>query len=433
MEKGSRTSPILLEDLGREFDTSDDDYTNNQTSDDEYNQQIDSDTILNECSSLELHDRSEEIHLDTIYTQADADIVGRVARWHINQRFGEQSISCPRFILNVEAESFHGKKAIEMMHRQISLDYGIEQDGNSRHVQADDIIIPEFFLDYICIIGLPMKPISKQNSHFFDNVELSLRAWHSPYSNKHSPSLPFSIAGRTFRLAIAASREHWFVVMHPKPGITARNSTDRQLKTRATAMASHHAEAMASYIHDVFASPGLSSLGVNDEWTLGNERSKKLSMSNWSLFQTVFMEGWDLFFSRYTYDVFWTENEPCFHAYDYGANTMIEVTEEMREMPIHDTDNTDPIKHEATSGWQSPDQASNNPSPSRATRGESTADDIEIISIINGSTMENAENPQETRDRVPLRDITYAGGLQSLQDELDSRYELANISSISFA
>lgn len=43
-----------------------------------------------------------------------------------------------------------------------------------------------------------------------------------------------------------------------------------------------------------------------------------------------------MFLDRYSYDSFWADNEPCFHAYDYGANVAIEVTEDMRDRSLED-------------------------------------------------------------------------------------------------
>lgn len=306
-----------------------------------------------------------------------------------------------------------------------------------------------------------MRPISKPSSHFFDNIEVSLRTWHSTYSNKHSPSLPFAMAGRTFRLATASSREHWYIVMHPNSSNENSNTTWQQPQTQSTALARHHAEAITSHIRDVFSGPGLSGLGINNQWTLGGERNKKISMADWRLFQTMFVEKWSQFVGRYAYDAFWSENEPCFHAYDYGANVEIEVTDEMHESPIEDMEENDENESEEGGNNESiikeellfeqdliwggdGDSNGNNNGNGNTTitssqrAGSSNSDEVEIISSTNISRaeLEIAESSDTARlqqEATRTTDIHYSGGLLSLQTELDSRYELENISTVSYA
>lgn len=348
----------------------------------------------------------------------------------------------------MEAETFSGKKAIEMLHRQVNMNYAFDRGSESKGIQADDTIIPEFFLDYLCIIGLPMKAISKRSSHFFDNIEISFRAWHSTYSNKHSPSLPFPMAGRTFRLATASSREHWYIVMHPRAGSSGRNNGEGRPQTQATAMARHHADAMASYVRDVFAKPGLSGLGINDQWTLGGERSKKLSTADWSLFQNMFASEWSSFLDRYSYDAFWADNEPCFHAYDYGANVAIEVTDEMREKSLEDEEYAGTedeygtmVKEESLFVEQRAHSSA--AESSHAANGEDDHDedasvhasDIEVLSVtaIGATAIDTAAVSSEGSSDGVDPDAPYTGGLLSLQAELESRYELGSIGTISYA
>lgn len=44
------------------------------------------------------------------------------------------------------------------------------------------------------------------------------------------------------------------------------------------------------------------------------------------------MESWPEHLARHSYDAFWMENEPVFHAYDYGANIEIEVSEGLQSL-----------------------------------------------------------------------------------------------------
>jgi hypothetical protein len=39
------------------------------------------------------------------------------------------------------------------------------------------------------------------------------------------------------------------------------------------------------------------------------------------------MEDWALLVEQHSYDPFWAQNQPAFHAYDYGANIEIRVSE----------------------------------------------------------------------------------------------------------
>jgi hypothetical protein len=42
------------------------------------------------------------------------------------------------------------------------------------------------------------------------------------------------------------------------------------------------------------------------------------------------MLGWPEHVRHSTQDTFWTENQPAFHAYDYGANIEIDVADRLR-------------------------------------------------------------------------------------------------------
>ncbi|KFY89830.1 hypothetical protein V500_05450 [Pseudogymnoascus sp. VKM F-4518 (FW-2643)] len=44
------------------------------------------------------------------------------------------------------------------------------------------------------------------------------------------------------------------------------------------------------------------------------------------------MESWPEHVARHSYDAFWVGNEPVFHAYDYGANIEIEVSEGLQTL-----------------------------------------------------------------------------------------------------
>ncbi|KAF9763085.1 hypothetical protein IL306_003250, partial [Fusarium sp. DS 682] len=102
----------------------------------------------------------------------------------------------------------HSKGSFRIKH------YGRKASG-SRAANPKDKYFPTFHLDIIGIVGRPLRPITSR-SGFFDNVTFTLRYWHASYAGKHvTTNLPFDVRNRTFRIATAASREVWFIVMHP--------------------------------------------------------------------------------------------------------------------------------------------------------------------------------------------------------------------------
>jgi hypothetical protein len=84
---------------------------------------------------------------------------------------------------------------------------------------------------------------------------------------------------------------------------------------------------MASHIEHVFLSGRLFGERVEASWGLNSTLSQKLTCNKWTTFQERTMESWPEHLARHSYDAFWMENEPVFHAHDYGANTEIEVSE----------------------------------------------------------------------------------------------------------
>ena len=94
------------------------------------------------------------------------------------------------------------------------MDYRSRKEG-VRAVGKDDEYHPLFFLDMIILVGRPMQAITRVNDWFFDNVTITFRNWRLSYSCKYVHGLFFDLEQRTFRLATAATRESWFIVMHP--------------------------------------------------------------------------------------------------------------------------------------------------------------------------------------------------------------------------
>src|SRR6266480_2568357 len=116
---------------------------------------------------------------------------------------------------------------MEMLQQRYTMDYGSGKAG-SRSTLATDKYHPLFFLDMIIIVGRPMKPLTQASARFFDNITLSFRHWRSSYSCKHIHGFSFDLRHRTFRLATAATRESWFIVMHPTRSAVVELPSPRQ-------------------------------------------------------------------------------------------------------------------------------------------------------------------------------------------------------------
>jgi hypothetical protein len=322
-----------------------------------------------------------------------------------------------------------------MLHRLYTLDYGSRQAGSKAADIADEYH-PVFYLDYISIVGRPLHPITQASDRFFDNVTVSFKDWNMPYASKHS-EFPFDLEHRTFQLATAATRETWFIVMHPTLAPTAEPLPSRreQLKKQAkpshsSGLQHHHAQVLLSYIKEVFLSSELLGERVEPSWSLGSALHQKLTSNKWTTFQKQFIGSWPTHVERHSYDNFWVQNQPAFHAYDYGANIEIEVnnrvqalSRETRLRPDEDSDD------DSESGSDDGDR-----SPSADERGgHQTAEG----GLDNGGLDDSeSQDPQDENDWVIDADPPnglYSDGLRQLLTELAQKYELNNISSISYA
>ncbi|KAF5266247.1 hypothetical protein FOXYS1_2915 [Fusarium oxysporum] len=233
------------------------------------------------------------------------------------------------FIDETNDEAFDGTRALDLLQRRVVLDYGSKKT-RLKPVSEDDDYYPVFRLDFVSIVGLPRRPICRP-SHFFDNITISFRHWSAPYVAKHAQGIDFDLSGRTFRVATGATREAWFIVMHPNQRTAGANNPRRRhdaTHTR-TALVQGRALMLASYIKDIFLRGELLGEGVEPRWALGGKETQMIAFDKWVIFQTLFMDGWTGFLERFSVqdDTFWTDYQPAFHAYDYGANINIEVNE----------------------------------------------------------------------------------------------------------
>jgi hypothetical protein len=319
-----------------------------------------------------------------------------------------------------------------MFHRLHTIDYGSRQAG-SKAADLMDEFHPLFFLDYICIVGRPLRPLTRANGRFFDNVTITFKNWHMSYPGKHQYKIPFGLKHRTFRLAAAATRETWYVVMHPivAPAVEILGSRRARLRkqaesSRSSALKIHHAQALASYIKLLFLTGELLGERIEPSWNLSSPLDQTLTGNKWTTFQQLFMDNWQEHVRRHSYDSFWAENEPVFHAYDYGANIEIEVSDgvqslhrETRLRPVDDSEgiSDDDLDDDEGSG------------EGRSTQSQHRSAD---------SAEESAPSQPGTRNEWQLDpesspDGLYSDGLKQLATELDEKYDLENISSLSYA
>lgn len=186
------------------------------------------------------------------------------------------------FLSRTNEPSFDAAQAIEMFQRRYTMDYG-RKASDSKAADAEDGYFPLFHLDMIGIVGRPLQPITSR-SGFFDNVTFTLRYWHTSYVGKHvTTNLPFNIRNRTFRIATAASRELWFIVMHPiqnqmddQSGSHGQRQQRCKASRRGSPLEKQHAEALARYIISIFTDGDLLGEGIEPSWGLNDRRSLSL-------------------------------------------------------------------------------------------------------------------------------------------------------------
>ena len=173
---------------------------------------------------------------------------------------------------------------------------------------------------------------------------------------------------------------------------------------------------MASYIKDVFLAGELLGEGVEPSWSLGSTITRDITLNRWTAFQNHFVEGWPGFVARHSYDKFWLENQPAFHAYDYGANIEIEVGDALAALP---KEARQPPEDDSALGSSDPDPGeSTNPSPSTKR---------------NISPRKQPGLGDSTGDNTHTHPALWAGGLQNLLTELNDKYIPDNIKIMSYA
>jgi hypothetical protein len=317
---------------------------------------------------------------------------------------------------------FDSRSAIDMLQRRYTIDYGSRHAG-CRSAGGNDEFHPLFFLDMIIVVGRPLLPIAQMNDRFFDNVTISFKNWRSSYSCKHIHGFSFDLQHRTFRFATAATRESWFIVMHPTGNVftefpaSRRNQRKKaEQSSRSSALRPCHAQFLATYIKQIFLGDELLGEGVEASWILDGPQSQTITFNKWTKFQQRFMDHWDAYVTDETDDAFWYENQPAFHAYDYGANIEIQVNDYLQslgqELSIRPAGEDSEDDSDLVAGRQRHEPTS------------ISADESQGHETTSGRCFPGESDP--TRDRYPP-------GLAELHTELERKYVIDNVDSISFA
>ncbi|KAK1994149.1 hypothetical protein LX36DRAFT_584887, partial [Colletotrichum falcatum] len=202
------------------------------------------------------------------------------------------------FIERVLAKDFELADALKMMQEKHTIDFGSRRAGGTE-ARLSDGFFPQFHLDFFSVVGKPGRPISRRPRLMLDNITVSFQRWLAPYGAKHVSGIPFDMTGRTFRVAQAATRETWFIVMHPVTGEMSelpRSAADAQRRREQagerSGMPMPLARKLASYITGIFQTPGLLGEGVEPCWRPGGPETQRIDSRLWTTFQERFMEGW---------------------------------------------------------------------------------------------------------------------------------------------
>ncbi|KAH6663548.1 hypothetical protein B0J14DRAFT_662058 [Halenospora varia] len=145
---------------------------------------------------------AEEEYFDDLSDDDD----GLLGKAKIKHSTSDHRLKAKSFIAKTESPGFDRPQALEMLHRLYIIDYRSRR-GGSKAANAVDEYYPLFFLDYINVVGRPLRPLTRTNDRFFDNVTVTFQGWQMPYTGKHQYKLLFDLQNRTFRLASAATRE----------------------------------------------------------------------------------------------------------------------------------------------------------------------------------------------------------------------------------
>ncbi|KAL3291617.1 hypothetical protein RB213_015082 [Colletotrichum asianum] len=238
-------------------------------------------------------------------------------RWAIDHSTGHHRLQAARFIQRVLAKDFESTDALKIMQEKHTIDFRSRRAGCTQ-ARPLDSFFPQFYLDFFSVVSKLGRPISRHSRPIFDNITMSFQRWSAPYRAKHVSGIPFDVTRRTFRIAQASTHAQ----------------RRREQAGEKSGMPMPLACELASYITGVFQSLALLGEGIQRSWRPGGQESQRISSNRWMAFQEAFMEGWAAWLGRHSGATsFWARHEPAFHAYNYGANIKIEVSEELYDLP----------------------------------------------------------------------------------------------------
>ena len=219
--------------------------------------------------------------------------------------------------------------------------------GEGRNIQPGDTVDIEYHLDYTCITGMPMRPLTSEKESLFSTAELSFASWAKPYMSKHAFNLAHTLEGRTFYLAKSESRIEWYLVFIPKtPDVLDFDQLDKVITNGMvnSPLKRERAEKLTDYLINLFLhSPCLAGSGVERSWSLKNKTSQrsgenrvKLTARQWYAFQDELFHLWERdMISGNLADTFWNDHIPCLHAYDYGRDVKLLTDDPEMEFEKH--------------------------------------------------------------------------------------------------
>ncbi|KAK9334328.1 hypothetical protein V1521DRAFT_470884 [Lipomyces starkeyi] len=221
------------------------------------------------------------------------------------------------------------KDANELLGKRMFCDWAAE----GRELRADDRLTLDFRLDYFAVVSKPRTPIQVARGPLFETISLNLSFWMKRYRASTPSSLPFPIERRTFYLG-ESNRLQWFIVMKPlHQYVWPRRAVDKQKEIRYAmahcSMTKDNAGRMLSFIASIFQStPELSKTGIDQRYVnssanwkdLGADRKVDISRDQWLLFQQLFSQSYEEYFSTLDEEHFYRCHEPTFHTYDYGQD-----------------------------------------------------------------------------------------------------------------
>jgi len=204
--------------------------------------------------------------------------------------------------------------------------------GEGWEIESGDTVYIKYHLDYTCVTGMPMCPLTSTNESLFSTAELSFSSWAQPYTSKHAFNLAYTLEGRTFHLGKSESRIQWYLVFVPKtPEVLNLDNAEKAITIgmAKSPLKRHHAEQLTDFLIELFLqSTRLAGTGVERSWSLKNKTNPssggntvKLTARQWHAFQEELFQLWERdMVSKDLADSFWHDHIPCLHAYDYGQD-----------------------------------------------------------------------------------------------------------------